>query len=198
MLIPKNSKEILFNIRDEFYASAPVVNWTGKKDHNTRDQIQLVAELQSETLKLSYKAGKDVTNELYTDIVGDENIYGQFEFNFSNEYVKGEKKITSPYTATPLVENLATGAVTAAIDPRLPIVGTRVLYVGGVLDIGSVLWKWEYKDALGMDQVANESGYPYAGHFDNPRNPTIDTNFGELPFPQLFYEANQTTDNNCY
>lgn len=196
---PENSNDIVFNIRDEFYATAPVVDWTDKKDYNTRDQIKLVAELQSEELLLSYSKGDDATNKNYTDLIGDKNIFGQFEYEFGNEFVKGKQKITSPYNPTPLVVHGAINAIVPAIPMRQPIIGMRVLYAGGVIAIGFINWTFQYRTAQGVLTNAAHTGYPYAGHLDDPNTPTIDINFGELPFPQLYYQGLvQTTNNNLF
>lgn len=195
---PENSKEILFNIRDEFYASAPIKDWTGKKDHNTRDQIKLIGELQNERLLLSYTKGEDATNKSYTNTIGDENIYGQFEYEFANDYVKGDKKILSPYKPTPLVWSPGISAIVPMIHARQPIQGMRVLYVGGLIEVANVSWIFSYRDAAGVLQNATQAGYPYAGHYDHPQTPTIDINFGGLPFPQFYYALPQTTDNNIF
>jgi len=195
---PENPKNILFNIRDEFYATSPVLDWTSKKDFDTRDQIKVIGELQQEELLLSYTKGEDQTNKSYTDTIGDDNIYGQFEFTFGNEFVKGKKKIQSPYNPTPLVFHgfAPSHMVVPAIHAREPIVGMRVLYAAGVIETANSFFNFGFRDVAGNFTTQTILGYPYAGHYDHPFNPTIDINYGALPFPNIYYSPNQTTDNN--
>jgi len=196
---PEDSGDIVFNIRDEFYATAPILDYTDKKDFNTRDQIKLIGELQSEEMLLSYTKGDDSTNKSYTDAVGDSNIYGQFKYNFANEFVKGEKKITSPYNPTPLIQHGHYGTIIVpAVNSRAPITGMRVLLVAGLIEVGNVAWTFSYRNAAGNIVQDTINGYPYAGHYDDPNAPTIDINFGTLPFPQLYYPLTQTTSNNLF
>ena len=197
-LNPDNDKDIVFNIRDEFYKSAPVLDWTDKKDHNTRDKIKLVAELQKEEMTLTYKKGDDQTNKTYTAFIGDDNVYGQLEFNFTSDFVKGKKKIESPFVPTPLIFSSSINAVVPAVNPNEPVKGMRLFYNGGVIEVANVSWDWEHLDASGNTVITTINGYPYAGHYDNPLTPTLDINFGELPFPSLYYSPFQLTQSNLY
>jgi len=76
----------------------------------------------------------------------------------------------------------------------------RILYYAGMIDTvaGSGVHAFDYmnKDTMGIRQSYNQ--YPYAGHFDDPINPTIDLNFGLVS--QLFYLATgqKMTNNNLY
>ncbi len=196
---PEDENDIVFNIRDEFYAIGAVVDYTEKKDYNSRDKIKFIAELQSEEMLLSYTKGEDETNKEYTAAIADDNIYGQFEFNFSNEFVKGTKKITSPFSPTPLVAHGGVaGIVVPAIHSRMPIKKMRLLRKGGVIQVPFVQWNFSYRDLNGVPTITVFNGYPYAGHYDHPFNPTVDINFGGLPFPSLYYSPNQTTENNHF
>lgn len=195
---PEDENDIVFNIRDEFYSSGTVLDWTNKKDYNTRDKIKLIGEMQSEEMILTYSKGEDFTNKGYTDWIGDKNTYGQFEYHFGSEFVKGKKMIKSPFVPTPLLWHPQNGAIVPAINSIQPVKGMRLLYKGGVIEVGTVSWNWQYRTTANALTTATQSGYPYAGHYDNPRNPTIDINFGILPFPSLYYTPNQTTENNLY
>ena len=196
---PEDEKDIVFNIRDEFYATAPVLDWTDKKDFDSKDEIKMIAELQSEELLLTYKKGGDNTNKGYTESIGDDNIFGQFKYVFGNEFVKGKKKIESPFSPTPLVKHGAVpGMIVPAIHSREDLKGDRLLYNGGVIEVATVTWSWQYRDGAGALQTATMNGYPYAGHYDHPIVPTIDINFGGLPFPSFFYNPTQTTGNNLF
>jgi hypothetical protein len=52
--------------------------------------------------------------------------------------------------------------------------------------------KWKIKDDAG-GTLADINDYGYAGHLDDPTNPTVDLNFGapkELQFPASIYPTN--------
>ena len=189
---PEDENDIVFNIRDEFYNSGTVLDWTNKKDYNTKDKIKLISELQSEEMILTYSAAEDDTNKGYTDTIGDKNIYGQFEYHFGSEFVKGKKMIKSPFVPTPLLWHPQNGAIVPAINSIQPVKGMRLLYKGGVIEVGTVSWNWQYRTTANALTTATQSGYPYAGHYDNPKNPTIDINFGILPFPDFIFFKRQS------
>ena len=72
-----------------------------------------------------------------------------------------------------------------------PKVGVRVLYMKkglltddvSIAQDGTVVkFQIRYKDVNGALQIDEIDGYPYAGHYDHPINPTLDINFGVLPF----------------
>jgi hypothetical protein len=194
---PSNDRLLILDTRDDFYAKGTLLDWTKKKDYSSEDNIELLSELQFKTMLLSYKPDSDVDNALYTSDTGD--VWGQYKHTFDNDFVKGENKIESPFSPTPIVKT-AFGAFVPAIKAEAPKVQPRVLIWGGRKQYGSP-WNFNsYYTVLGLSLAIPEvitNGYPYAGHLDDPINPTLDNNFGTIKFP-MYSELQTITNNNMF
>jgi hypothetical protein len=190
---PENDKQLIFDTRPAFYESGEVVDWTQKKDYSSPDEIELLSDLQSKLMIWSYKADNDHYNKEYQDTTGD--VYGQFKYFFDNDFVKGEAKIESTFSPTPLVKT-PFGAIVPGINPEIPKVQPRIFYWGGLRNCEG--WSWNYQIPLQAEGVTESfTQYPYAGHFDDPIQPNIDINFGGNKY--LFYNDWEfATDNNMF
>ena len=194
---PENENDIIIETRDTYYDRGEVLDWTNKKDYSKKDSIKLLSELQNKEFNFTYKKSETEFNKKYTDSVSGD-LYGVKKIEFNNEFVKGIKKIETPFTATPLIYNsdnpVAIVPEVYSVDGKKNEAG--VIYYGGLIDTLSGYWKFQHVTG-GVTTTNNHTAYPYAGHFDNPINPTIDLNFGESPF--LFYnELESRTNSNLY
>lgn len=192
---PNNPRVLIFDTRPDFYSTGTTLDWTNKKDYSSEDQIELLSELQFKKMIFTYKSDSDVYNKNYTDATGD--IYGQYKYTFDNDFVKGEEKVETPFSPTPLVKT-AFGAFVPCINPENPKVAPRILYWGGLKDYGSD-WSWTYQNvSTGLSGLTETfTTYPYAGHLDDPIAPTIDINFGVCKY-YWYDELLNTTQNNMY
>ena len=191
---PENPKQLIFDARPDFYERGETVDWTDKKDYSSPDEIELLSDLQSKLMIWSYKSDSDEYNKSYTEVTGD--VYGQYKYYFDNDFVKGEERIESQFSPTPLVKT-PFSAIVPGIDPQKPKVQPRVFYYGGLKDCNG--WIWTY-----IDPVTGATGptdsftqYPYAGHFDDPINPEIDINFGTNKY-YYYNDWAYITDNNMF
>jgi len=202
---PDDPNDIVFETGQTFFTGGIVVDWSAKKDHNTRDQIEQIGVLQSKQLLLSYTPAKDELNEDYKTNTGE--IWGQFEHTFGNEFVKGIKKVQTPFEPTPLVHR--DGLIVSDINTNSQNIGTRVLYAPKGLTFSG----WfagnddDYFQVVGHNFLTNAEEltiydnsftgagtqilYPYAGHLNSPTYFTstqavIDINFGQVQ--QYYYE----------
>ena len=191
---PNNDRKILINTREQYFASGGTLDWTDKQDMDSKIDIKLISELQNKEFKFSYKEDSEGNNEVYSDN-NDGAIYGQKEVEFENDFVKGEKKIETPFSPTPLIQARAgkNFAIVSSIPTQAPKNKVRVLYYGGLIDTIDG-YNWRLIHAGGVDDYPI---YPYAGHLDNPINPTIDINFGEVP-TAFYSEFESRTNANLY
>jgi len=192
---PSNEKLLVITERPNFYSNqSPVLDWTYKKDFSQKDNIQLLSDLQFKNALFSYSADTDDYNKIYSETTGD--VYGQYEWTFDNDFVKGEKKIESSFAATPIVKTLFKAYV-AAIDTANPKIKQRINYWGGLKNYSDP-WKLSYfNPSIGTTASITLTSYPYAGHFDDPINPQLDINFGNPKF--MFYnEWQQLPIKNMY
>lgn len=197
---PDNKKKLLLNTRNDFYASGETRDWTQKKDYSSEDKISLLSELQNKEMLFTYTKGSDTFNKNYFDSVGDGEIYGQKKVEFDNEFVKGTKKIQTPFVSTPLVYDnvFSPEKVVPAINALTPKSKMRTLYFGGMIDtINLTPWDFDFIDSSGNNQTSTFTQYPYAGHYDNPFTPTYDINFGEVQW-EYYDELQFTTPNNLF
>jgi hypothetical protein len=145
---------------------------------------------------------KDSINDTYNKVY--DETYGQQIINVDNDFITNDKTITTIFAPTPLysVENndRVISAMLFVNDNGEVVEATakiRLLYWGGLLPTQK---PW----TLGLDLlINNQSFYPYAGHLDNPYDPTFDLNWG-VP-KQLYYNFNygkvytlNYTNTNCY
>ena len=197
-LSPDASNTLVLETRDTYFNRGSILDWTDKKDYTQKDSIKLLSELQNKEILFSHTKDDDFFNTEYSGRVANE-VYGQEKVIFNNEFIKGTKKITSPFSPTPLVYNsLNPVAIIPAISVSAPETNPRTLYFGGVIDcINSGSWTFEYSNGSGTLITDTYTTYPYAGHYDNPITPSIDINFGDVPY-EFYTELENTTKGTLY
>lgn len=194
---PDNDKKLILDTRDEFYAKGVTLDWTQKKDFSSADKIELLSQLQNKEMLFTYATDDDEWNKNYSLQV-DEDIYGQKLIEFDNEFVKGTKKIETPFSPTPLVYNsINRKMIVPSIKTQDPKNNMRVLYYAGLTDTLANN-SWSFKYVVGNNIITTGlTQYPYAGHYDNPITPSLDINFGEQPF-EWYAELASTTNNTLF
>ena len=196
---PNNESNLIIEPLINYYQNNNVIDWTDKLDYSKEITIKPVSEIEGKDYVFTYKPDTDYYNETYTTVW--DEIYGERNITVNNDFVKGIKKFEVIFSPTPSVGNSTSSLVipkiykvdenTGVITPKAGNI--RLLYYGGLLS-----GNWTYKSLLSGDTY--ESQYPYAGHLDNPLNPTIDILWQE---PQQIYWTNGSigsnyTNNNLY
>lgn len=176
--------------RDEYYDNGKIADWTKKLDKGKEQELKFLPELQNKKLLLTYKADKDVANESYTKSTNE--IFGQLEFTFNNEYVKDITRQELIFSPTPMT-NTSFGAVCPMWAGGYPNLNLRILYAGGVYDCDDYVIK-NYPGAVGI----TASVYPHNSHWDKPINPTFDINFGVCSYYLRSDNYGSKTNNNLF
>jgi len=176
--------------RDEYYDNGKIADWTKKLDKGKEQELKFLPELQNKKLLLTYKADKDVANESYTKSTNE--IFGQLEFTFDNEYVKDITKQELIFSPTPMT-NTSFGAVCPMWAGGYPNLNLRILYAGGVYPCKDYVIK-NYPGAVGI----TASIYPHNSHWDKPINPTFDINFGVCSYYLRSDNYGSKTNNNLF
>ena len=173
--------------RDDYYDSGAEIDWTYKLAKDKDQALQFLPELSAKKLILTYKNDSDDPNKIYFEAT--KEIYGQLEYIFDNEYVKGidTKEIT--FSPTPIGQSTFNAYL--PLLSGAPKVNIRILYDGGegTCDAYNL---YNY----GTTGETNVTTYPILHHWDNPINPTFDILFAQPDY--MFYEGYSVTNNNLY
>ena len=187
---PDNQNNLILISRDEYYDAGKAVDWTNKLMKDKEQSMIFIPELNNKKLRLSYKADTDSPNTVYTGITNE--IYGQVEVTFDNEYVKGIDVKELIFSPTP-VQPTIFGAFLPLLNGAAPKTNIRILVDNGQKVAQEVII------ISGYDiQTSTGGAYPYLSHFGgtDPFNPIFDINFA--PAQYYYYQVAQNTDSNLY
>lgn len=180
--------------RDEFYdASTTIRDWTRKLASERDTKLQFLPEIQSKKLLFTYKPDKDPYNADYLQRIGE--TFGQLEYTFDYDFSQETKKVELIFSPTQLQEN-RTGQICPTIAPREPKCNWRILYDGGMINMGI----WIYSGASTSGQIRVMRGYPYMGPLTHPLSGAMDYHFGQTDFVYYDWESYGATmsNNNLY
>ena len=185
----KDNPNILrLSTRDNFVDSGVEKDWTYKLAKDSDQVLQFLPELSGKKIQLTYKQDTDEANKKYFDTT--QEVFGQVEFTFDNEYIKGIDKKELIFSPTPLIQT-PFNAYVPSFTFAEPKVNLRILYDGGLKSCNTFnLYDYGTTGQTGL------VSYPYAGHWDDPLKPSFDINFGLCDF--YYYSNFQTTNNNLY
>jgi hypothetical protein len=185
--------KLLLQSRDDFYDSGAEVDWTYKLAKDQEQNLSFLPEITSKKIILSYTADKDNPNTTYTNATN--NIYGQAEVIFDNEYVKEVTTKSTLFSPTPVIKT-SFGAYVPMIAGSAPETNIRILYdkttAGQPLATCGQFYIYDY-GSVGQINLTN---YPLVGHFDDPLTPTFDINYAICDF--YYYQPTSLTSNNLY
>lgn len=185
----KDNPNILrLSTRDNFVDSGAEKDWTYKLAKDSDQVLQFLPELSGKKIQLTYKQDSDEANKKYFDTTRE--VFGQVEFTFDNEYIKGIDKKELIFSPTPLLQT-PFNAYVPSFTFAEPKVNLRILYDGGLKSCNTFNL-YDY----GTTGQAGLISYPYAGHWDDPLKPSFDINFGLCDF--YYYSNFQITNNNLY
>jgi len=178
--------------RDAYYDAGNEVDWTYKLAKNQEQSLSFLPELTSKKLILTYAPDTDSPNATYTTATN--QIYGQAEVVFDNEYVKDVTTKPVLFGPTPIIRT-PFGAYVGMIAGQAPKTNLRIMY-DSTAEIGLSTCSPYHIYDYGTTGMTGVTTYPYVGHFDNPLNPTWDLNYSVCSF--YYYQPLSLTDNNLY
>jgi hypothetical protein len=190
---PAQPNKLILQNRDDFYDAGTEVDWTEKLAKNQEQELSFLPEITAKKVILTYAPDKDAPNTTYTNATND--IYGQVEVIFDNEYVKEVDTKPILFSPTPVIKTLF-GAFVPMIAGAAPETNIRILY--DKTEIGQPLATCGTFSILDYGSVgqSNLTSYPLVGHFDDPLTPTFDINFAICDF--YYYNPLSLTTNNLY
>lgn len=189
--------KLIIETRDGFLTDERV-NLEHLVDRSKEYKITPMGALNSGRFIYKDQLDKDYHNDLYNK--ANNEIYGQLTVDIQNDFLDADKNITTIFAPTPLESIPNVGRIISSMrfvnQQNQQVEATakiRLLYWGGLLDPKDA---WSFAGALHLT-------YPYAGHLDNPFNPTFDLNWF-VP-KQLYYDFSygnkfnlSYSNNNCY
>ena len=180
--------KLILRHRDEYYDSGAEKDWSQKLMKDRDQNLIFLPDLSSKKLKLTYKPDKDSPNEVYTQMT--DEIYGQLEYTFDNEYVKDTDTKELIFSPTPVVAT-SFDAYVPSLNGEAPKTNIRILYDGGEQTCGS----WDLIE-YGTTGELGITTYPMLGHFDDALTPTFDINFATCDY--YYYTPSTLTANTLY
>lgn len=194
---PTNDNNIIIESFDTFYNTTTPVNYDGKTDLD-KEQTVNPNLLEGKRYIYTYAEDKDYWNDLYKK--NNNEVFGTERIDITNDFIKNDKENKLIFSSTPNVANYGLGIAHPRIYKieqniiKTIVPNIRLLYCGGV------------KSTNGNGICFAESGatdlwtssYLYAGHTDDPMNPTLDLNFGTPKEVFYSYPNAYFTNNNLY
>lgn len=188
----QDEKKLILRTRDEFYDGGKTLDWTSKLRIDDNIKVQFLPDVQNKKVLFTHKLGNSVFDKDYNEKTNE--IYGQLEYTFENEFVDGVKKIETSFASTPIVDSKVFLPV-AAINGRNPEGPLRILYDSGVFDLSAFGQVWYYRGSNSF--ITPYTNISIATHLDNPVNPTFDINFGLFDYA-TYQNYNLVTNNNLF
>lgn len=205
-----NPNNYIIEPREDFITTT-AVDWTSKLDTSKPVTVMPMGELDAKRYIFTYQSDEDFYNKLYYDEF--KEVYGTETVDINSDFVRGEKKIEVIFAATPsasssdvnntniVAPRFFRGELDAVQPMRCKI---RRLYWGGLIPCSSHgLITSGYEIVGGAGGYSGPSPitkieYPYAGHVDDPMDPTIDLCWDNPLRLYWNYPSQTYTDNQRY
>jgi hypothetical protein len=164
--------------------ASSIVNWANKIDLDNPFEVNPLFLLEGREYEYTYKSDKDYYNQRYEKEYAE--IFGRHKVYIDNDFMSQTKKNEIGFSPTPSVENNVIGAIYPKIYENTgteikPITSNiRILYANPSLTTSN---PYNFADSS-VGTTIQTTAFGYAGHTDNPLNPTIDLNFY---FPKTVY-----------
>lgn len=174
---PYDDKKIIITPFIDFYPknSRQSLDWSGKIDRSKPIRSIPLSELNARYYRYKFKEDNDFYNEEYRKAY---NVgYGDFIFDTEFEFSKDTEELTVIFSNSVLYQNVGEDKVFPAIyklsgTTETPTEHNIRLYQLKKLSCNS----WHIKN--GATNLATQTHYLYAGHVNDPVNPTNDIGFG--------------------
>jgi len=199
-LDPDDKTNLIIESFDDFYNTEPILNYEGLMDYDKERTVNPNL-LDGKRYIYKYKEDKDKYNEQYKNTWNE--VFGTQQIDVENDFQKNDKINEILFSPTPNIANYGLGIAhprifkeeqQGGVSVKKPITpNVRILICGGTKQtVNPYTWK-EFNSA---DLITND--YLYAGHTDDPFNPTIDLNFGLPKEVYYSYVNSYFTTNNSY
>lgn len=189
-----NPKELIIKTKDDFYGST-VLNIHEKIDRTKGKPIEstFTAALNARKYLYQFKPDTDFYNAAYLQEI--QKPYGDRQVDVLTEFATQDKVtsvIDSPTCMVALAGNDRVLPTICNFDENgLPVRtkhNIRELYYAGLKPCLNAWGHTNYVSVFGIEVTDWYVEYPFAGHWDDPFNPTLDINWGLVE--KVFYDDN--------
>ena len=175
-----NDKELVISPYVDFYPdkSAEALDWTNKIDRAKPISIKPMSEVNARYYNYKFKTDNDFYGENYRKKYTEG--YGDFIYDTEFDFVKETDVLEVIFAASTLYQATGQDKVFPAIykksntnsaEDRMDSI-IRIMQTKKITGVGS----WNIMNTT--TNLASYTSYGYAGHLDDPINPTNDINFG--------------------
>jgi len=175
-----NDKELVISPYVDFYptTSATAEDWTNKVDRAKPISIKPMSEVNARYYNYKFKTDNDFYGENYRKKYTEG--YGDFIYDTEFDFVKETDNLEVIFAASTLYQATGQDKVFPAIykksntnsaEDRMDSI-IRIMQTKKITGVGS----WNIMNTT--TNLATYTSYGYAGHLDDPINPTNDINFG--------------------
>jgi len=175
-----NDKELVISPYVDFYptTSATALDWTDKVDRAKPISIKPMSEVNARYYNYKFKTDNDFYGENYRKKYTEG--YGDFIYDTEFDFVKETDTLEVIFAASTLYQATGQDKVFPAIykksntnnaEDRMDSI-IRIMQTKKITGVGS----WNIMNTT--TNLASYTSYGYAGHLDDPINPTNDINFG--------------------
>lgn len=169
---------------DYYDTAGTKLDWTYKIDHSQVVRLKPMSELNGRYFEFKYKTDVDYYNEQYFKKYA--QSYGDYIEDTGYEFANDKQTAELIFASTPLVGYTGEDKVYSTI---LKLSNTNVEdkteHTIRILQAKKITGVTNYSIKNGSTVLTTISDYGYAGHLNDPDNPTADINFGAPK--QLYY-----------
>lgn len=162
---------------DYYDTAGTKLDWTYKVDHSQVIRLKPMSELNGRYFEFKYKTDVDYYNEQYFKKYA--QAYGDYIEDTGYEFANDKQTAEVIFSSTPLVGYTGEDKVFSTIL-KLSNTSTedKTEHNIRILQAKKLTGVTSYAIKNGGTTLANKTDYGYAGHLDDPDNPTADINFG--------------------
>jgi len=188
-------KKLLIEPYKDYYDLTTWTDWNYKIAQDKAWQIKPMGMLNGRFFEYKFKEDNDFYNEGYKKKYN--QSYGDRLEDTGFQFAKDKQTIEIGFSPTVLVKYEGVDKVVPAIykksgdtEDRMDS-NIRILLAKKITGVTA----WDILD--GVTVLENDlTVYGYAGHFDDPANPTVDINFGAAS--EIYFSPNSYTSNNLF
>jgi hypothetical protein len=184
-------KKLIIKPFIDFYDGSQI-DWTGKVDRGSVIRLKPMSEFTARYYDYKYKQDNDFYAENYLKKYNEG--YGDFIYDSENDFVKEVDATEIIFAGTVLTQFTGTDKIYSSIYKKSNANASedKMDSVIRILQAKKVTGRSSWAIKNGATTLASYTAYGYAGHVNDPLNPTDDINWGapkELFFTTASYTA---------